>query len=179
MTTPAAITLSYAHDADPNERATGVQLLALLARYDLSRWRFTDAVRVERRAIPHSHPILTLNTRHLDDDGLLLATYLHEQLHWFLERHAEDALRAIEELRARYPQPPVGFPDGAEDEFSSHAHYIVCYLEWRALVDVVGETEATRIFAFWRGDHYRAIYAAVMDDGAAIGEIVIRCVGLP
>jgi hypothetical protein len=25
----------------------------------------------------------------------------------------------------------------------------------------------------------RAIYAAVMDDGAAIGEIVTRCVGLP
>ncbi|HEX2350766.1 MAG TPA: hypothetical protein VHI51_20205 [Ktedonobacterales bacterium] len=29
MTTPAALTLSYAHDADPNERATGGQLLAL------------------------------------------------------------------------------------------------------------------------------------------------------
>ena len=35
MTTPDAITLSYARDADQDERATGAQLLALLARYDL------------------------------------------------------------------------------------------------------------------------------------------------
>ena len=179
MTAPAAITLSYARDADQDERATGAQLLALLARYDLSRWRFIDAIHIERRVVPHSRPILTLNTRHLDDDGLLLATYLHEQLHWYLEKHAEGSMRVIEELRARYPQPPVGFPDGAEDEFSSYAHYIVCYLEWRALVDVVGEAEDTRIFTFWRGDHYRAIYAAVMDNNAVIGEIVTRCIGLP
>ena len=73
----------------------------------------------------------------------------------------------------------MGFPDGAEDEFSSYAHYLVCYLEWRAVLEVLGAEETTRIFTFWRGDHYRAIYAAVMDDGTAIGEIVTRCVGLP
>lgn len=178
MATFDAITLSYAHDTEA-ERATGAQLLALLARYDLSRWRFTSAVVIERGVIPHSHRILTLNTRHLDDDGLLLATYLHEQLHWFAETHFEGAMRAIEELRPRYPQPPVGYPDGAEDEFSSYAHYIVCYLEWQALLDVVGAAEAGRIFTFWRVDHYRAIYAAVMDDIEAIGEIITRCVGLP
>ena len=178
MTTFAPITLSYAHDAD-EERATGAQLLALLARYDLSRWRFTSTVRIEHGAIPHSHPTLTLNTRHLDDDGLLLSTYLHEQSHWFIGGRFEGVRRAVDELRQRYPEPPVGYPDGAQDEFSSYVHYVVCYLEWRALVDVVGDEEALRIFTFWRGDHYRSIYAAVMDDGAAIGEIVERCVGLP
>ena len=95
MTTPDAVTLTYAHDSEW-ERAAGVQLLALLARYDVSRWRFTSAVAIADKAIPHSHPILTLSTRHLDDDGLLLATYLHEQLHWFLEQHFEGGMRAIE-----------------------------------------------------------------------------------
>jgi hypothetical protein len=73
----------------------------------------------------------------------------------------------------------VGYPEGAKDEFSSYAHYLICYLEWRAVLEMLGAEEARRIFAFWRGDHYRAIYAAVMDDTAAIGEIVTRCVELP
>lgn len=178
MSMSEAMAIVYAHESEA-EHATGAQLLALLGRYDLSRWRFTSTVHIERGVIPHSHPILTLNTRHLDDDGLLLSTYLHEQLHWFLEGRLEGAMRAIEALRQRYPQPPVGYPAGAEDEFSSYAHYIVCYLEWRALLAVVGGNEAQRIFTFWRGDHYRDIYAAVMDDTEAIGAIVTSCVGLP
>ena len=177
MSQSDAVTITYAHESEA-EYATGAQLLALLDRYDLSHWRFTSTVRIERGVIPHSHPTLTLNTRHLDDDGLLLATYLHEQLHWFLGGRLEGAMRAIEALRQRYPQPPVGYPEGAEDEFSSHLHYMICYLEWRALHAVVGANEAQRIFTFWRGDHYRDIYAAVMDDTEAIGEIVERCVGL-
>ncbi len=178
MTPPQPITLIYSHDTE-REHATGAQLLALLGRYDLSRWRFTSTVRIERGAIPHSHPVLTLSTRHLDDDGLLLSTYLHEQSHWFLDGRFEDVQSAVIEMRERYPQPPVGYPDGTQDEFSSYVHYVVCYLEWRALVDVIGEAEASRIFTFWRGDHYRSIYAAVMDDTAAIGAIVERHIGLP
>jgi hypothetical protein len=178
MTAPDAISLIYEHDSE-RERATGAQLLALLSRYDVSRWRFTSTVMIEEKVIPHSHPILTLSTRHLDDDGLLLSTYLHEQLHWFLMGRFEAAMRAIEELRPRYPQPPVGYPEGAEDEFSSYAHYLICYLEWRAVLEVLGAEEARRIFAFWRGDHYQGIYAAVIDDTEAIGKIVTRCVGLP
>ncbi|MEO7000626.1 MAG: hypothetical protein ABI068_02350 [Ktedonobacterales bacterium] len=59
---------------------TSSQLLTLLQRYDLSRWRFTSAIEIDQQTIPHSHPTLTLHARHLDDDGLLLATYLHEQV---------------------------------------------------------------------------------------------------
>lgn len=178
MSESDAMTIVYAHESE-DERATGVQLLALLGRYDLSRWRFTSTVHIERGVIPHSHPILTLNTRHLDDDGLLLATYLHEQLHWFLDGRFDQVRHAVEDLRRRYPQPPVGYPDGAQDEFSSFVHYIVCYLEWRAVLELVGLAEAQRIFTFWRGDHYRSIYASVMDDTAAIGAIVEQRIGLP
>lgn len=161
------------------ELATAQQLLGLLRRYDLARWRFTSTIRIEGGVIPHSHPTLTLNTRHWNDDTLLLSTYLHEQLHHFLDGRQEGVERAVAALRARYPQPPVGYPQGARDEYSSYAHYLICWLEWLALVEVVGANEATRAFTFWRGDHYRAIYATVMDDGEAIGAIVAREVGQP
>jgi hypothetical protein len=53
----------------------------MLASYDLSRYTFTRAVVIDEKAIPHSHPMLTLQTRHLGSDDLLLSAYVHEQLH--------------------------------------------------------------------------------------------------
>lgn len=47
------------------------------------------------------------------------------------------------------------------------------------MLELVGQEEAARVFTFWRGDHYRAIYAAVMDGGEAIGAIVMRELGAP
>lgn len=72
-----------AHGGEAETR-TAEQLQRLLDRDDLHPWQFTDAVIIDEAAIPHSHPVLTLRTRHLDDDRLLLATYLHEQFHWFI-----------------------------------------------------------------------------------------------
>ena len=60
------------------ERLTQVQLNRVLNEYDVRKWCFTGIVNIETGAIPHSHPILTLNTRHLKNDNLLLATFLHE-----------------------------------------------------------------------------------------------------
>lgn len=67
----------------PLEEQAREQLLRLMERYDLRRWQFTDAVRIETGVIPHSHPMLTLNTRHLDDDHTALSVYIPEQLHWY------------------------------------------------------------------------------------------------
>lgn len=66
------------------EREIREQLLCLLRKYDLGKWLFTREIRIEEGATPHSHPVLTLNTRHLGDDSLLLASFIHEQLHWHL-----------------------------------------------------------------------------------------------
>ncbi|NJM35541.1 MAG: bifunctional phosphoribosylaminoimidazolecarboxamide formyltransferase/IMP cyclohydrolase [Rhodomicrobium sp.] len=51
------------------------------------------AVRIQSRVIPHSHPVLTLNTQYVEDDTAQTATFLHEQFHWFLgeRRSAVDA----------------------------------------------------------------------------------------
>ncbi|MCR9212184.1 MAG: hypothetical protein NXI13_00590 [Proteobacteria bacterium] len=64
-------------------------LFKLHDRYDLSRWEYTKKVRIAPYEIPHSHPILTLNSQYAigpgADEDLILATYIHEQLHWALD----------------------------------------------------------------------------------------------
>src|SRR5262252_392202 len=78
----------------PAETQTREQLQRLLKTYDLSKWIFTKSILIDEKSIPHSHPVLTLHTRHLKDDDELLSTYLHEQLHWFLVRHSEQTKAA-------------------------------------------------------------------------------------
>jgi hypothetical protein len=71
----------------PLEERGRDQLRRLLRTYDLHKWLFTRDVLIQSGVIPHSHPVLTLNTRYVDDDTAQLATFVHEQLHWFLTDH--------------------------------------------------------------------------------------------
>ncbi len=144
------------------ESQTREQLQRLLKAYDLSKWIFTNSVVIDEESIPHSTPVLTLNTRHLKDDELLLSTFVHEQLHWFLNQKKETD-KAVEELRVLFPKVPVGFPDGAEDEYGTYAHLLVNFLEWRADKDLLGELKARQLMDFWATDHYRWIYKTVLE----------------
>jgi len=47
----------------------------ILASYDLSRYTFTYQVIIDEKAIPHSHPVLTLHTRHLGSDEQFLSKF--------------------------------------------------------------------------------------------------------
>jgi hypothetical protein len=159
--------VSIAHNS-PGEIATRAQLERLVATYDVGAWLFTKTIVISEGEIPHSHPVLTLNTRHLKQDDELLATLIHEEMHWFLDAHKTERLAAMIELRANYPQLPVGAPDGADSEDASYEHLIVNELEWRALVLTIGEARANSVFEFWAGDHYRVLYRLVMNHGAQI-----------
>ena len=44
---------------------------------------------IDEHAIPHSDPVLTLHTRYLHDDDGLVSAFLHEQMHWYVDAHAE------------------------------------------------------------------------------------------
>lgn len=76
-----SMTVTLARDRD-DERATRDELLQLLEAHDVARFTYTRTISIDDDAIPHSHPVLTLHARHLDDDDLLLSTFLHEQAHW-------------------------------------------------------------------------------------------------
>jgi hypothetical protein len=156
------------------EAQTKEQLQRLLRSYDVSRWLFTTSVIVDEQAIPHSHPVLTLHTRHLQDDALLLSTFVHEQLHWFLEQDQKKKGDAIRELRSVFPTVPSRPPEGAQDENSTYLHLLDCYLEYRAVQALLGELQARQVMEFWATDHYTWVYKTVLERSRDIGGVVSK-----
>ena len=158
----------------PREAATKDLLLALLERHDVAKWLFTRRVVIDEHAIPHSHPVLTLHTRHLDQEDLLLSTFVHEQLHWLLATKRKAVGYTIDVLRDMFPDVPVGPPEGALDRDSSYLHLIVNYLELEAMREIVGEERARVAFEFWFSDHYTGLYGIVLDNQVEIAALIDR-----
>jgi hypothetical protein len=158
----------------PLEERGRDQLRRLLRTYDLHKWLFTRDVLLQSGVIPHSHPVLTLNTRYVDDDTAQLATFVHEQLHWFLTDHVERANTnaALTELRALYPTVPTALPEGAMGERSTYLHLIVCHLELQALTALLGEQSARQQLERWT--HYTWVYRTVLTETERIGELLRR-----
>lgn len=159
------------------EEQTREQLLGLFHRYDLARWFFTPEIQIEEGSISHSHPVLTLNTRYLDDEDLLLADYVHEQLHWFSKDGTGRVTTAMRELEDLYPNQPVSFPVGSGDRFGTYLHLVICYLEYAALIDLLGEERARGAVA--RRHVYSGIYATVVAEYDRIGAVIARHHALP
>jgi hypothetical protein len=114
-----------------------------------------------RTQTPHSHPVLTLNTRY--SDLPLLATFLHEQMHWRVdELKDEHAKAAMAEFRRLFPDAPGREGGGARDVFSTYLHLIVCDLELQAVTQLVGESQARQVLREWT--HYPWIYSRVLED---------------
>src|ERR1700744_4414365 len=82
-------------------------------RHDIRRFEYTGHLRVAPNEIPHSHPVLTLNTQ-LYNPEEILCEYLHEQMHWYadgLDCAGPDS-PLIPGLRRVTPAPPAGFREG-------------------------------------------------------------------
>lgn len=168
----AGISITLEHGS-PAEAATKAQLERLLGTYDLASWTFTRVVKVDERAIPHSHPVLTVHTRHGKDDELLLSTFVHEQLHWFLSGKQEETRAAVAALRKLFPKVPAEpAAGGAADEESTYRHLLVCYLERRAGIELLGELRTKAVMDFWANDHYTWVYRTVLERYRDIGQIV-------
>lgn len=168
-----AMDIKLVHATMP-EKKTRTQLQSLMAKYDLSRWLFTHKINIESREIPHSHPVLTLNTRHLDQDDLLLSTFIHEQLHWFLDTRKSATAAAVAELRVMYPKIPVGYPDGSNDVDGNYEHMIVISLEYQALKTLLGQPKASDVMVYWSEDHYKWLYKKALEDQALLGALVVK-----
>ena len=158
----------------PGEAKTKAQLERLIAANDLTKWTFTRKVEIDEKAIPHSHPVLTISARHIKDDELLLSTYVHEQIHWHLVNLSKETDEAIKELRALFPKVPAGGPEGARDENSTYLHLLVCYLEYRADRELMGELKAKQVIEFWSTDHYTWVYRTVLERARDVGTIAFK-----
>jgi hypothetical protein len=170
----AQLTIELASNTALEQRGRQ-QLERLLQTYDLSPWLFTRAVRIESHVIPHSHPVLTLNTRYLDNDTAQVATFIHEQLHWFLVERDAPTDSALAELRRMFPKVPGKPPEGAQDEESTYLHLLVCTLELAGTSHVFGEAAARRALEGWR--HYTWVYRQVLDRTDSLKR-VLRAHGL-
>lgn len=161
-----------AKNGNERELQTIEQLKNILQTYDLSPWIYTYDIIIESRAIPHSHPVLTLSTRYLDDDEGLIATFLHEQLHWFEDARPEQVNKAIDELRQKYPEVPFGNSEGARNEYSSYLHLLVCHWEHQATAEVLGKEKSTAIMKSHQ--YYTWIYERILEDEAYLQDLCVR-----
>jgi len=165
------ISIKLANESKAEQR-TAQQLRRILTEYDLSRWTFARSVVIDEKEIPHSHPVLTLHARHVNDYALLLSTYVHEQLHWFLAQHPTETSAAARDLQRLYPTIPVGYPQGASDKASNYEHLLVIYLEYRANQSLMGELKAREVMNFWSEDHYTWIYREVLKNPEKVGKVL-------
>lgn len=158
------------HEHTPLEQEGRKQLERILDTYELDRWIFTDSVLIQSYVIPHSHPILTLNTRTTDNDKAQLATFLHEQIHWYADADSLTTEKVIDTFRGMYPEVPVGDGQGARSEYSTYLHLLVCWLEYDGLRQLIGEEEARSILG--EKTYYRWIYNKVLEEGDRISAVV-------
>ena len=154
------------------ERVRG-WLTALRERHDLSRYEYTRHVRIVPASATYSHPILTLGTRFAESEDHLLATYLHEQMHWYLYRTGgidhDPVAPFFDELVRRYPKAPTRLPDGARNYEQTYVHLVVCWLELKAASEFIGWDRAVALADTNFG--YRWIYRTVVRDWDALGQL--------
>jgi hypothetical protein len=148
----------------PMEEQRKEQMERLAKQYDLKNYTVTRDILIERGAMNHSYPVLTLNLRFLDNDDLALSAYVHEQGHWVLmERHRADNPALFEDLQRTFPNMEMRVPDGDGELRSSYFHIAVCMLEWQAMEELVGAERARKVIEWKQGDHYKAIYSTLLN----------------
>jgi hypothetical protein len=117
----------------------------LIARYDLPI--FTETVLIEKGVIPHSHPVLTLNTRN-KEPILVLDTFVHEQLHWFAQGNPQYQ-EAIGYLKQYYEDNGEHNKSGTYPN-SFWEHIIVCFNTRDILNRLVSKEEIAYIYSQWQ-----------------------------
>lgn len=157
---PAAdVDIRLVHGSD-QEKAGADALTTVLAEHDVSRWLFTDLVRVDDSIRGgFSHPLTIMPKILAGRPASALSTFLHEQLHWATEGPGIDA--ATTEASRRWPDPP-GPPDGGHDAGSTWLHMSICALEFFSLAEVLGLPAAEAELRQQR--HYGWIYEQILAD---------------
>ena len=169
------IDLDLDHARREAERVQGM-LQALRRRHDLSRYEYTRLVRIAPGSDTFSHPILTLGNRFAESEDLLLSTYLHEQMHWYLwylgTPEFDPVAPFLDELVRRYPEAPTDLPDGARSYEATYLHLVINWLEVAATSEFIGRVRACAVAEAQRT--YRWIYRTVLRDWDQLAELFDR-----
>jgi len=113
--------------------------------YDLPL--FTKEVIIEKGVIPHSHPVLTLNTR-AKDKRSLLATLVHEQFHWYVQNHPKYN-ECISHLKSKYED------DGEHNKSGKYPnsyweHVIVGFNTRNYLKSILSSEDVEWVYEQWQ-----------------------------
>lgn len=169
--TPPALQID---EINPNEFTTQTkkQLQLLNQALDLSPFLYTTHIQVQSMVIPHSHPVLTLNTRNASEAKKILAAFLHEEFHWWANRFPAPTLdRALNEFRRLYPiLPEKGV---AQDAHSTYLHLMVCWLEYKGTAHFLGNDIALKVIRDrLENGIYPWVYTKVIEDDADIARVL-------
>jgi len=120
----------------------------LAKKYDLSKYFFTTKIHIQSFVIPHSHPVLTLNTRTIKEPDRYLALFIHEQIHWLFDLNGRDEKTKtfIEKMKKKFPKVPSQKEGGARDDESTYLHLGVCFYELEQLSKLIGKEKAEQVF---------------------------------
>ena len=69
---------------------------------------------------------------------MLMATFLHEQIHQLEPEHPTEFEAAMNEVKIAFPQIDSAIQD-LKERRAAYRHYIVCYFEIEALKKLLGE----------------------------------------
>lgn len=157
---------------------TKQNLLQLSQVYDLSPFYFTKRIQIQSKVVSHSHPVLVVSTKNAEHPKKLLATFIHEETHWWLTENKSLSMKAMKELQKVYPKVPVA---KGHTRQSTYLHLIVCYIELKALSSYLGKTEGRNlIMKLMKSDKlYSWIYDQVLNKDSAIKKIVTKHKLLP
>ena len=167
--------IKLAHAGDEGEEKRKEQVERLAQQYDLKKYTLTRDIIIERGAMNHSSPVLTLNLRFLDNDDLALSAYVHEQGHWVLmERHRMDMQPLFSDLQRTFPNIDHNQPRGDGNLRGTYYHITVCMLEWQAMEDLVGAERARKVIEWKQGDHYTDVYKTIIEQRTQVESIMKR-----
>lgn len=124
----------WTQNSTSDELAVAQIVKGVIADYNFPL--FTHDIIVRAGSIPHSFPILTINTR-TQDPVRILGTLIHEQMHWFVDLHPSRR-KAITMLRHHYPDNGEferSKQNGNPDSFWEHL--IVCFNTRRILTNIL------------------------------------------
>jgi hypothetical protein len=159
----------------PGEEQRKEQVERLAKKYDLTKYTITRDIEIDRGAINHSMPVLTLNLRFLDNDDLALSAYVHEQGHWLLvQRYRNEDPLLLEDLQRTFPGLDYRLPQGDGELRSSYFHIAVCMLEWQAMEELTDAQRARRVIEWKHHDHYTAIYAILLEHREQVEAVLYR-----
>jgi hypothetical protein len=65
-------------------------------------------------------------------------------------------------------------PSGDGEMKSSYFHIAVCMLEWQAMETLVGPERARKVILWKQSDHYKAIYAIVLNQRPQVESVLNR-----